>query len=302
MVENKKSDMATPAHARPSPVEPAPHPVRALWIDLRCQPQPRSLLDDAAPHGDWLRVTRLADLNGAVARQRAQFACLEFDYPDRTRLAAVPLLRREFPALPLLMFTEYHTEALAVWAFRSRVWDYRVKPVTAGTLAQLIDAVSALVRRATPLEGWDAPTLPSRLLAPVGHLRRPLMAPPRTAAAVAWVAEHFAEPCPLRTVAGLCHLSESEFSRAFHREQGTSYRRFLLHYRIGKAREFLAEPCASVSQVAYAVGFNDLSQFGRMFRRIVGLPASHFQQQVAAPAHGAAPGCAKGLQSGADRR
>ncbi|HOV19810.1 MAG TPA: hypothetical protein PLK10_10300, partial [Ottowia sp.] len=126
--------MAPQTLACPSPVGPAPQPARAVWIDLRCQPDARSLWLDAASQGDWVRLTRLADLGGAVARQRAQFACIEFDYPDRTRLAAVPLLRREFPALPLLMFTEYHTEALAIWAFRCRVWDYRVKPVSADTL------------------------------------------------------------------------------------------------------------------------------------------------------------------------
>jgi len=300
--KRKKPDMAPQTLACPSPVGPAPQPVRAIWIDLRCQPDARSLWLDAASQGDWVRLTRLVDLGGAVARQRPQFACIEFDYPDRTRLAAVPLLRREFPALPLLMFTEYHTEALAIWAFRCRVWDYRVKPVSADTLVRLIQAAGAFVRRVALDGGWLIPALPPDLLAPAGHLRRPLTAAPRTAAAVAWIGEHYAEPCPVKTVADLCHLSESEFSRAFHREQGTSYRRFLLNYRIGKAREFLSEPRASVSQVAYAVGFNDLSQFGRMFRRVVGLSASHFQQRLGARVVTAVPACAESLQSSAGQR
>ena len=300
--KRKKPDMATPSLACPCPVGPAPQPARAVWIDLRCQPDPRSLWPDAAPHADWVRVTRLADLGGAVARQRPQFACLEFYYPDRTRLAAVPLLRREFPALPLLMFTEYHTEALAIWAFRCRVWDYRVKPVSADTLVRLIQAAGAFVRRVALDGGGLAPALPPGLLAPAGHLRRPLTAAPRTAAAMAWIGEHYAEPCPVKTVADLCHLSESEFSRAFHREHGVSYLRFLLHYRIDRAREFLAEPLASVSQVAYEVGFNDLSYFGRVFRRIVGVPASHFQQRLQAQAVAAVPACAESFQSSAGQR
>jgi AraC-like DNA-binding protein len=75
-------------------------------------------------------------------------------------------------------------------------------------------------------------------------------------------------------MARICHLSESEFSRVFHHEHGVSFRRFLVNYRIAIARDFLSEPHASVSQVAYAVGFNDLSHFGRMFRRLVGEPAT----------------------------
>ncbi|MDN5851051.1 MAG: AraC family transcriptional regulator [Nitrococcus sp.] len=93
----------------------------------------------------------------------------------------------------------------------------------------------------------------------------------------------YAEAVRIETVARHCQLSESEFSRIFHHEHGTSFRRFLLSYRIAMARDFLAAPHASVSQVAYAVGFNDLSYFGRMFRRLVGEPATRYQQRLHCP-------------------
>ena len=40
--------------------------------------------------------------------------CVEYDYPDQSRLRTIPLVRRALPALPGLMLTEYHSEALAV--------------------------------------------------------------------------------------------------------------------------------------------------------------------------------------------
>jgi len=250
---------------------------RAVWMDFRCMPQQRGLCPDAKPHCDVLRITRLDEIHSAVAEHRPRFFCIEYDYPDQGRLRAVPLVRREFPALPVLMFTESHSEALAVWAFRSRVWDYRVKPVTTGTLARLIEGLAHAAESA-PYSGQQIDPFPPDLIAPAGHLRRPLIAARQTAAAVAWISEHYGEPVRIEMVAGLCHLSESEFSRTFHREHGLSFRRFLLQYRIAKARDFLAEPEASISQVAYAVGFNDLSHFGRMFRRFVGIPATQYQR------------------------
>lgn len=277
---------------------------RAVWIDFCCMPQPHGLFGDARPHCDVLRISRLSDLAGAVALHHPQFLCVEYDYPDRGRLRAVALARREFPSLPLLMFTEFHSEALAVWAFRWRVWDYRVKPVSAQTLARLIESLAQAVV-VTPCGGWPIDPFPRDLLAPAGHLRRPLTAAQRTSASVAWISEHYGDPIRIEAVAALCHLSESEFSRAFHREQGLSFRRFLLQYRIARARDFLAEPNASVSQVAYAVGFNDLSHFGRMFRRFVGVPATQYQrhppprQAPAEAAVAAAP--AETLQSDAAR-
>ena len=254
---------------------------RAVWIDLRCVPQQRGLSHEAQAHSAIARVTQLAEIASAIARGRPHFACIEYDYPDGARLAAVPLLRREFPSLPVLMFTEYHTEALAVWAFRNRVWDYRVKPVTSETLGRLFEVLMSTVGAAGARDAWSASVLPPELRAPAGHLRKPLTATTRTAAAVAWTSEHYAEACPIKLVAGLCHLSESEFSRAFRREQGVSFSQFLLQYRVAMAREFLGEPRASVSQVAYAVGFNDLSYFGRVFRRLVGVPATQYQRRHA---------------------
>ncbi|MBS0392516.1 MAG: helix-turn-helix domain-containing protein [Proteobacteria bacterium] len=252
---------------------------RAVWLDLRCMPQQRGLWPDAEAYCGITRITQLAEAVHSIETQRPHFVGMEFDYPDRIRLAAVPLVRHAFPTLPVLMFTEYHTEALAVWAFRCRVWDYRVLPVTPEMLARLVEVLMSSVADPMARDGWLATELPADLRAPAGHLRKPLMAAPRTSAAVAWVSEHFAEGCPVKVVAGLCHLSESEFSRAFHREHGLSFSRFLLQYRVARARDLLGEPGSSVSQVAYAVGFNDLSYFGRVFRRFVGVPATQYQRQ-----------------------
>ena len=252
---------------------------RAVWVDVCRVPRQHSLFLNAQQDCDVLRVTLPEAISAAVRSHRAQCLCIEYDYPDQAHLRTVPSVKREFPALPLLMLTEFHSEALAVWAFRSRVWDYRVKPIDRKTLARLVDAMAhagGTVRD----DGWRAAPFPHDLIAPAGHLRRPLIAAPHTTAAVTWISEHYSEACRIETIAELCHLSESEFSRVFHREHSISFRRFLLNYRIAKARDFLAEPQASVSQVAYAVGFNDLSQFGRMFRRIVGMPATHYQRHL----------------------
>jgi len=257
--------------------------LRTVWIDFCRVPHRHGLCLDAQRDCNVLRVTTPEAIPAAVRGHRAQCICIEYDYPDQARLSAVPLVRHEFPALPLLMLTEFHSEALAVWAFRSRVWDYRVKPIDEKTLARLVGAMAHASIGTAGADGLAGP-FPFDLIAPAGHLRRPLIAAPHTASAVAYISEHYAESCRIETLAGLCHLSESEFSRAFHREHGITFRRFLLQYRIAKARDFLAEPHASVSQVAYEVGFNDLSYFGRTFRRVVGMPATHYQRNLRPPA------------------
>src|SRR6185312_3929078 len=122
---------------------------------------------------------------------------------------------------------EYHSEALAVWAYRHRVWDYRVKPIPDEALSRVLGALARFASGVQP-QGWLTDELPSDLIAPSGHLHKPLAAAPRTAPATAFVSEHYGEIIRLKTVARLCHLSESEFSRIFHHEHSTSFRQFLL--------------------------------------------------------------------------
>lgn len=255
---------------------------RGLWVDFCRVPGQRSLFIDAQRHCDVQRVISPEGIDPAVIERRPQFLCVEFDYPDREHLRIVSLITRKYPALPVLMITDYHSEALAIWAFRWRVFDYRVKPIDEQTLASLLDAMARASAEAGNYNS-GAIRLPVELIAPAGHLRRPFFTARRTGAAVAYISEHFADPIHLDDVARLCHLSASEFSRAFHREQGMPFRRVLLKYRINRARDLLVEPTASVSEVAYAVGFSDLSYFGRTFKQLVGVSATQYQHASKVP-------------------
>jgi len=258
---------------------------RVLWLDYCCAPQRNGPFQVAQGRGDAQRIGWPAEVLPAIHAFEPNAVCVEYDYPDRARLGAIPLVRRAYPTLPVLMLTEYHSEALAVWAYRNRVWDYRVKPIPDEALSHLLDVLTNFAS-GTQRHGWLSDGLPVELIAPSGHLHKPLMSAPRTAPAIAFVTEHYGEIIRLRTVSRLCHLSESEFSRIFHHEHGTSFRRFLLNYRIAMARDFLAEPQACISQVAYAVGFNDPSHFARIFRRFVGEPPTRYSQRVSLPGQG----------------
>lgn len=255
---------------------------RLLWIDLCSQSAPSGLFHLVATNHEAARVDLLESIAEAIRQLRPQLVCIEFDYPDEARLQAVAVVKRTAPTLPLLMFTDYHSEALAVWAFRSGVWDYRVKPITSGTLARSIEVLFTNIELGaqTQLHGTR---LPTDLIEPAGHLQRPPSISRKTGMAVAWIAQHFDQDLKRDALAYICHLSPSEFSHAFRREQSTTFAHFLLAYRISKARDFLAKPNTTISQAAYAAGFNDASYFSRAFRRLAGLTASEYQRRVQLP-------------------
>jgi AraC-like DNA-binding protein len=99
----------------------------------------------------------------------------------------------------------------------------------------------------------------------------------RTHPAIAHVAMHFARKIALDDVAALCQLSPTQFCRVFRQEQGVSFCQYLLRYRLERACEGLAHSGALAKEVAYAVGFNDLSYFTWAFKRQLGLTPSEYR-------------------------
>ncbi len=249
---------------------------RFLWVDLRVARGEASVCEELATAFQGTKVSEPLEIGEAIRVHRPSFTCFEFDQPDRRRLQALQATKLYFPSLPILMLTEAHSEALATWSFRSRVWDYLVKPVTFEELAWRARALYRLAET-TRAPGERHNLFPSQPV-PVGE--RVGRSIPRTATTAArdYVHAHLDERISLATAASLCHLSVSEFSRVFKREHGLTFCDFLLRSRVAKAWELLASPRATVSEVAFAVGFNDLSYFTRIFRRYTGTPASEYRK------------------------
>jgi AraC-like DNA-binding protein len=141
-----------------------------------------------------------------------------------------------------------------------------------GARAARLDALRGAVAGAL-----DAPPLPEAASARLP--RRP----PSTASAVAYIEANLAGRVSLDGAARACRLSACELSRRFRQEQRETFSAYVLRRRIERARDLLATGDRPVSQVAYAVGFNDLSYFARVFRRMVGMPATEYVARTAPP-------------------
>lgn len=255
---------------------------RLLWIDLRSRPSERELFKSLPDKYEVARIDRFENMARAIRQFRPRLACIDFDYPDKGSLQAMSDIKQRYPVLPLLMFTEYHSEALAVWAFRSGVWDYRVKPVSRRVLRRSIEVLTTGTESQNP-DLQLRSRLPEDLIDPAGHLQKQPATARTTSAAVAYIEKNFHQQITRDALADICHLSPSAFSRAFRREHGTTFEHFLLAYRVGQARGLLLEPQMTVSEAAYASGFNDVSYFSRVFRQLSGATPSVFQRRTRRP-------------------
>jgi AraC-like DNA-binding protein len=64
------------------------------------------------------------------------------------------------------------------------------------------------------------------------------------------------------------HLSEGAFSRFFRAHAGKTFPEFINELRVGRACRLLAESELSITEVAFACGFANLSNFNRQFLRL----------------------------------
>ena len=74
----------------------------------------------------------------------------------------------------------------------------------------------------------------------------------------------------LADVARHCCVSEGHLSRIFHHATGLTFREYLTQVRIERANSLLHHSGKSVTEIAYESGFQSLSQFHRVFRKIHG--------------------------------
>ena len=82
-----------------------------------------------------------------------------------------------------------------------------------------------------------------------------------------YVEDHWTEPLRLEEAAHRVKMHPRSLSRFFRREMGTTFQDYVVEVRLGRAARRLIEDEGRVSEIAYASGFNNLSNFNRLFAR-----------------------------------
>lgn len=82
--------------------------------------------------------------------------------------------------------------------------------------------------------------------------------------------ENYDRPISLEEVAAAAHVGKRECLRCFQRTIGVTPIQYLLRFRIRQASHMLAETDLPVTEIALRCGFESLSYFSLMFRRLTG--------------------------------
>ena len=100
-----------------------------------------------------------------------------------------------------------------------------------------------------------------------------------------YIEEHADEELSLTQVAKVVNMNANHLSEKFKQVTGTNFVEYVARTRFANACDLLRKSNLRISEIAFAAGFQSLSQFNRVFKRFSGKsPTQYRTAAVGAPA------------------
>ena len=97
-----------------------------------------------------------------------------------------------------------------------------------------------------------------------------------------FIESHYGEELSLGQVARVASSSPFRFCRAFKHATGISFTQYVSRLRVSKAAARLEDRSLRVTEIAFEVGFQSLTNFNRVFKRIAGLSPCQYRKELLA--------------------
>jgi AraC-like DNA-binding protein len=104
--------------------------------------------------------------------------------------------------------------------------------------------------------------------------------PPLVLKAREYIDKHKTEELSLADVAKAAGASVFHFCKVFHKSTGLKFTDYVARVRLEDARTRLLNPNLRISEIAYDVGFQSLTQFNRTFKRVFGQSPTEFREHL----------------------
>jgi len=200
---------------------------------------------------------------------------LDYKLPDMLGLDVLKEIKKSQPHIPIILVTAFGDENIAANAFRYGAKEYIKKPFLFRELSNKIQfclslkSVPKADKRATLYHECDIelPKYTGIDQHSVYKIQR----------AVSFIENNFMSRISLDIVADQARMSRYHFSKMFKRIIGITYQDYLNKRRIEKAKNIIESGGISITEIAFSVGYDDLTHFGRLFKRIVGHTPSQYR-------------------------
>ncbi len=104
--------------------------------------------------------------------------------------------------------------------------------------------------------------------------------PPIIHRAKEYIHQHQTEDLSLGQVARAVNTSTFYFCKMFKKYTGINFTDYLSRVRIEKSKNLLLNPNLRVSEIAFEVGFQSLTHFNRVFKKVLGQSPTEYRSQL----------------------
>jgi len=99
-----------------------------------------------------------------------------------------------------------------------------------------------------------------------------------TKKAMDYINEHYQEDIQLKSIAEHLCVNSSYLSREFKKNTGFNVMEFISFKRIWRARDLLLNTDAQVTDIAYQVGYNNVTHFHWTFKKLIGVSPNRYRK------------------------
>lgn len=217
-------------------------------------------------NGERLERCALNDAIDCLKREKADVIVLDCGNRVWTGLSTMSQIKEIYQDVPVIFLTDMSSEDAAINALKMGAREYFKKPVN---MSELKQALGHLLKLKPAADSCTVPGIGAQSTSPVSTNTSDK--PQSIQDVIAFIEANLWSPLELNILAERAHLSKFHFCRFFKRHIGMNPMKFVASLRIERAKELLKQEGLTVSSVANEVGFKDLSNFIRQFKKTTGV-------------------------------
>lgn len=205
----------------------------------------------------------------AVLQHRPDLVITDVKMPRMDGMEMIAALREQGCTSYFIILTAYGDFHYAQSAIKLGVGDYLLKPFEDSELEDAVAKAKEALRNSPAAERE-------------GQLRPATQGAGRSKyveAAIGYMRQHYGRDISVATVAEFLELSEGHLSRIFKKETGSTFMVYLTNYRMQAAKDLLRDCRLKVYEVAAQVGYSDTAYFSNLFKKLVGVSPSEYQDR-----------------------
>lgn len=190
--------------------------------------------------------------------------------PDTDALTMLAGLRSEFPNMQVTVLTGYRNFEYAQEAIRIGVTRLLLKP---SRMEEINEALATMIAN---LEKANSDSQPKEVMHDDEMRANNFI----VRQALSYLEKSFAEKITLQDISDHCFVSQWHLSKLLNKHTGKSFYDLLNATRIRAAKRLLADPSLKIGDICELVGYADTGHFSRVFKRLEGISANEYRNQL----------------------